>query len=312
MTNPARKNDFSSTLSLMEAESRRPRARQLTPEELAQDVLRGVVSRLFTANPTFSAGKLDSQDRVNAVSFTAPVMLVEGSRVVLSGKWVSDPKFGPQFKARSVEYDMSLDKHGLALWLRKNIALKGIGPARAMRIAETFGDDFDQVITETPERIHTECKVPMESVKLLQGLWVDYRDHYKLITWLAGFGLSIHEIEKIKEKYGNEAIGILQADPYLIIGEVERFQFKKVDQIALKIGIKKDHDGRITHGILWCVKDALNGEGSTYIELDELIDKANRILELDRLDSKEIIRQKIDELVTEGKLDAVGTEEAPC
>lgn len=268
------------------------------------EIIKGTISRLYIATPNFSAGVIDSQNRESGpFKFTAPVQLVAGTRVVMPGKWVQDKKYGTQFKADSVEYDMTLDAHGLALWLAKNPALKGIGRAKAEKIGMHFGENFDDVITNRPEEIQELAKLSDESMDLLKALWIDYRDYHKLITWLAGFGLSIHEIEQIKNKYGEAAIGILQADPYAIIGEIERFQFKRVDAIALKTGVPKNHESRIEHGILWCVKDALN-EGSTIIEYDQLVILANKLLELDQLNSKDMIKATIAKLVNDGKLRA--------
>lgn len=277
------------------SEKRKKTSKKSTPD-LMGDTIKGTISRLHCAYESFSAGKLESQDRVNEVSFTAPVQLVQGTRVILHGRWVQDPKFGAQFKAEQVEYDLSIDNKGLALWLEKNKQLVGIGRSKALRIAETFGDNFDEVITNTPKKIQALVGLSDEQMEILRMTWDDYRDYHKLITWLAGFGLSIHEIEEIKNKYGNEAMGILQADPYLIVGEIPRFGFKTVDKIALKMGIPKHHESRLKHGILCCVRDWLD-EGSTYIELLELVRRANTVLELDVLNSRQIIRSKIEELV---------------
>jgi len=269
--------------------------------DIMADTIRGTVERLHCAYPTFSAGKLESQDRVQLVSFSAPVMLVQGARVIMTGRWTKDPKYGTQFQAATCEYDQTLDTEGLAVWLDKNTMIKGIGRSKARKIADAFGTSFDDVIMKEPEKIQALVNITDDQLALLVSTWKDHRNHTKLITWLAKFGLSINEIDKLIEEYGESTLGVLQSDPYQIIGKVPRVQFKKADEIALKMGIKKDHEGRITQGILWCVRDVLN-DGSTYIEISELIRKANGLLGLDRLDSKQKIEEKIGLLIGDGFL----------
>jgi exodeoxyribonuclease V alpha subunit len=275
------------------------RVSSLASLESGPETLRGTITRLFTANPSFSAGKLDSQDRATPVSFTAPVMLVEGARINITGTWHQDPKYGMQFKGKSVEYDMNMDVHGLARWLEKSTVLKGIGNARAQRIAKTYGEKFDEVITSEggPERVAEETKINLETILTLRNFWIDHQEDYKLNTWLASLGLSMNEIEKIREKYGHNAFGVLQANPYLLMDEIEGFGFKKTDAIARKTGIPKNSDSRIRHGILAAIKESLDTVGSTYLEFSELIITAHRLLELDSLDAKDIIEQAVRQLI---------------
>ena len=272
---------------------------------IAPETLKGTIVRLFTANPSFSAGKLDSQDRVSPISFTAPVMLVEGARISIIGTWHQDPKYGMQFKGKSIEYDMNMDVAGLAQWLAKSPVLKGIGNARARRIAEMYGEDFDAIIMDEdgPERISEETKIKLETVLTLRNFWVDHQEHHKLITWLAGFGLSINEIEKIREKYGDSAFAVLQRDPYILMDEIDGFGFKKTDAIAQKIGVPKDSDSRIRHGILAAIKESLDTVGSTYLEFSELVITAHRLLELDDLDARDTIERAVRQLIDNGDLE---------
>src|SRR5574340_188070 len=117
--------------------------------------LKGRVDSIFRSLPTFTAGKLrfanGSNDSGQAVyrliNFVAFQELRVGDNVILHGKRVTHPKYGMQFKADVVEHDIHLDADGLALWLQKNAAAKGIGPAKARLIADVFGESFDEVVT---------------------------------------------------------------------------------------------------------------------------------------------------------------------
>ena len=265
-------------------------------KQITKNHLRGTVDHLFFSSPTFSAGRLklskdqSSIDLYKPVSFTAPVQLSVGETVTLHGSWKTHDTYGEQFIAKQVEHDLNLDADGLALWLEKNKDIKGIGTSKARLIANTFGEDFDRVIMNEPQRVADLAHLNPNQIETLQTVWKEYRANRELITWLAAFGLSKYEIDVLLEKYGSNTYSVLRSDPYLIVGALPRFAFKKADKIALRMGVPKDFPSRIKHGLLWVVRDTQN-DGHTYLLWDQLIDKANVLLELDGLNSRNVIAE---------------------
>jgi exodeoxyribonuclease V alpha subunit len=282
-----------------------------SPKTLANVSISGIVDRLYKSTDTWSAGKLKRTDEaVNGclekdklVSFTAPIALKEHDSIVLHGAWGYHNKYGSQFVAKDVGYNLQMDSDGLALWLQKNVNIKGIGPAKAKIIADTFGERFDEVITNRPDDVMRAAKLTVDDTNNLRDIWIKQKNHKNLVTMLAGLGLSIHEIGLLIAKYGERSGIILQSNPYLIIGEIKRFAFKKVDAMARKAGIPKDHPERIRQGILWCVDDDLD-RGNTWISRDDLVNKANRLLELDSIESTKIIGDAVQALVLTNRLES--------
>lgn len=292
--------------------------------------IKGMVEIVHFASPTFTAGKLRRTDSASGgvdngngttktgkntsmslTSFTAPQELKINSQVTLHGQWEEHKLYGAQFKADTVEYDLSLDATGLCLWLQKNREIRGIGPSKAKIIADTFGESFDGVIRNEPERVAQAAKLSSDTVANLQAVWIANQDEIVLITYLAAFGLSIHEIDTLRAKYGHNTVGMLRTDPYLIIGEIPRFAFKKVDKIALRTGIEKTNVSRIDHGILWCLTDNEQSGGHTYIKYTDLLKRANGLLELDSLDSHILIAERCKELQKTDRIQIIKTAGAP-
>ena len=93
----------------------------------------GTVDRVFFTSAKFSAGALvrDDGDRVR---FRGPFCVSEGELVTLTGQWKSDPKYGPQFDAKSVSYDLPETPEGLVQYLAKHPAFTGIGETTARKI----------------------------------------------------------------------------------------------------------------------------------------------------------------------------------
>ena len=263
-------------------------------------ILRGRVETVFYASPQFSAGRLRTHDGDNA-SFAGTLMVREHDQVVLHGSWERHPKFGRQFKVSSFAFDQHLDPEGLAHYLAHHPKIKGIGPVKATRIATTFGQSFDRILDEEPERVAEVANVPLATIYDLRDEWLRTRMLNSSLTWLASFGLTFHQMTTLIDKFGNAIITVLKTDPYLLIREMADFGFKRVDLVARKMGIPKEHPSRIRAGVVHCVTERLN-QGDCWVDYENLVELANALLVMDVPDSRERIEQALDALIEESEL----------
>lgn len=269
--------------------------------------LKGRVEAVYYSCPTFSAGRLRTSTG-DRVSFAGSIFAQEEDMLILSGKWVKHPKYGRQFEAESMEYDQDLDVDGLANYIAKHPDIKGIGPSKARVIAERFGHDFDRYLSEEAETIVGTAHVPLDVVELLRDKWHETRSVNQAMTALAAFDLSHLQVTSLVKKFGNAAVGLLRSDPYSIVRLVPGFGFKRIDKIARdKMGTAKDTPGRIRAGVTYCVEEALD-QGDCWIEYEELLDRANALLVMDCLDSRERIERALDELINEKQLTCYGMD----
>ena len=263
-------------------------------------ILRGNIEKVFYAGPKFSAGRLRDADG-RSRSFAGNLFAVEGQHVALAGHWETHPDYGQQFKVDHVEVEMPGDPEGLARYIANHPEVKGIGPTRAAKIAHAFGEDFEDALLHSPERIAEVAKVPVSVIENLRAVWMTSRRFNAVMTWLSAFGLTHHQAGTLIEKLGNNAQAVLEDNPYHILREIKGLGFKKVDQIARKMGTPKEHQPRIRAGILHCVHDAVS-QGDCWVECEDLIDRANTLLIMDCLDSRERIEKELDALIREGQL----------
>jgi exodeoxyribonuclease V alpha subunit len=261
--------------------------------------VRGHVGRLFIASPEFTAGFLEL-DRGASIRFAGEFMVQTGDAVVLHGTW-KQTKWGRQFEAASFEFDLPVDAAGLANYLALNPQIKGIGPAKARIIAERFGSDLDSALTDRPGEVAAAAHVPLPVIETLRDEWLRTRAFNVANTWLAAFELTHHQVTTLVKKYGNGVVAVFKADPYRLIREVEGYAFKRVDQIARKMGTPKDHASRVRGGLLHTVAEALDA-GHTWTEYEDLVEQANTLLVMDTLDSREIIRASLDALIDDKTL----------
>jgi exodeoxyribonuclease V alpha subunit len=262
--------------------------------------IRGVVDTVFYSGPTFSAGRLLCADG-SVVKFAGKVFVRENDAVRLEGRWVDHPKYGRQFEAEFMGHDLEMDPEGLATFLANHPDVKGIGPVKARLIADEFGRGFDAAIRTRPEAVASVAKVPVETVLELQRVWVANGDFNTAMAHLSAFGLTYHQVTTLVGKFGSQVVPMLESDPYMLMREISGFGFKRVDKIARKMGTPKDLPSRIRAGIHYSVLAALD-DGDCWVEYEDLLDRANTLLVMDTLDSREVIEGHLEAMIAEGVL----------
>jgi exodeoxyribonuclease V alpha subunit len=266
----------------------------------ARSSLRGIVETVFYSGPTFSAGRLRTAEGA-LVNFAGKVFVKPNDPVRLEGQWTQHPKYGRQFAVEALGYDLEMDPDGLANFLANHPDVKGIGPAKARLIADHFGVGFDAAIRTRPEAVAAVAKAPLESILALQKIWIANSDFNAAMTYLSRFGLTHHQVTALVERFGSQVVPILERDPYVLMREIAGFGFKRVDKIARKMGTPKDLPSRIRAGIHYCLLAALD-DGDCWVEYEDLLDRANTLLVMDTLDSREVIEGHLEAMITEGHL----------
>jgi exodeoxyribonuclease V alpha subunit len=267
---------------------------------LERTSIRGVVETVFYSGPTFSAGRLRTADG-EFVKFAGKVFVKISEPVKLDGHWVNHPKYGRQFEAEFMGHDLELDPDGLAHFLANHPDVKGIGPVKARLVADEFGAAFDGAIRSRPEAVAAVAKVPVEIVLDLQRIWIANGDFNTAMAYLAAFGLTHYQVTTLVGKFGSQVVPILERDPYVLVREIPGFGFKRVDKIARKMGTPKDLPSRIRAGLHYCVLAALD-DGDCWVEYEDLLDRANTLLVMDTMDSRDVIEGHLEALIAEGVL----------
>ena len=265
-----------------------------------RESVRGVVEAVFYSGPAFSAGCLVTPAG-DEVKFAGKVVVREHDAVRLEGRWVVHPKYGRQFEAELLGHDLELDPDGLAHFLANHPDIKGIGPAKARLIADRFGGDFDAAIRNEPESVAAAAKVSLETILDLRRIWIANHDFNHAMAHLAAYGLTHHQVTALVAKFGSQVVAILERDPYVLMREIPGFGFKRVDKIARKMGTPKDLPSRIRAGLHYSVLAALD-DGDCWVEYEDLLDRANTLLVMDTLDSREVIERHLEALIAEGVL----------
>ena len=155
----------------------------------------------------------------------------EGLDVELTGDW-KPTKYGMQYSVSNFSVTMPTTKEGIRTYLSSSL-IKGIGPAMAARIVETFGEDTLNVFNDSPEKL---LQVKGITQKRLDDILEGYQKSSsirELMMYLSPFGVTPAKVSKIQEKFGPAAVMIVKEEPFRLC-EVHGFGFLTVDQIAVK------------------------------------------------------------------------------
>lgn len=270
------------------------------------ETIRGTVDRVYCASPKFSAGVLRA-DAGQMVRFRGPFLANVGELVALIGCWKEDAKYGRQFAVESLGYDLPDNPEGLIQYLAKHPAFVGIGEATARKIVThaASAEHLDRLIRQDVAELHRRLRIPRATLDSLREAWIANSAENEVRSYLAGFGLTHHQMETLISTLGSGVVSALRADPYQIIAFVKGYGFKKVDRIARAMGTPKDHPGRIEAGLRHAVDEEISA-GHTWIAGADLLDKAGELLLLDSLDSRDIIQAAGQRLLRDGALVASG------
>jgi exodeoxyribonuclease V alpha subunit len=273
-----------------------------------QTEISGTITRVYHAGSTWSSGRLRDDQHGQEFSFSGNLFAQVNQRVTLQGVFDQHPKFGRQFKVSGVAPLQTMDAQGIAAYLEKCPEIKHIGPVKARRLAHNFAADWDTALDTRTSEMAAVAGVQESVIMAIRHHWRTEQHTIATRSWLAGLGLTFHQIEKLIEALGNGAKAIIQVDPYVLLGHVPDFGFSRLDHVARQTGASKTLPSRIRAGIIHTVREALD-QGHTCTMSRELIHEANLLLAMDELDSKATIERELYELVTRGALVSYTPEE---
>lgn len=253
------------------------------------------VQKIYYSKNGFSAGILQPAGKFDQMRFRAFAELQEGDAIIVNGFYIHDNKYGKTFHVDNFSYNKELKKDGLIEYLSKCKEIAGVGPAKAKKFVDSL-DNLEDIFNLSAEELATKTKTKVELCEVIQNELKSKRLHTEILDRLKGFEISFNSVNKLIKVYGNNTLHILTTDPYVIIGNVPGFAFKKVDEIALKLGINPESPKRIQECIKFVVNENVN-KGHSYVDKKSLIKECNKILHIDNIESKTLITDNLTTLL---------------
>lgn len=171
-----------------------------------------------------------------------------GDTLKLIGKYVTHKDYGEQFKIDSFEKLMPQTLEALEQYLA-NGTIRGIGPATAKKIVNTFGEETIHVFQYEPEKLANIKGINKEKALTMAEDFNENWELWQIVGYLERFGIGPQNAKKIYEALGTNAISQIEENPYILVDLARGVDFKQIDKMAMDIGIGYDNEKRIESGI---------------------------------------------------------------
>ncbi len=212
-------------------------------------------------------------------NLAAPLL---GEEIDVTGDWVEHPRFGRQFKAVSFRRITPSSLAGIERFLGSG-AIRGIGPSLAERIVKQFGKQSLEILEHHPERLAEVSGIGAKRAEMIGASYAEQAELREIILFLEMHGVSGAYAPKLYSHYGAQAIRILEHNPYRLAEEVEGIGFRKADQIAMALGLEKNHPDRLAAGIHFALLQ-ISQAGHCCVPEEALVAETAKLLSVERLE----------------------------
>ncbi len=215
---------------------------------------------------SYTIAVLDTADKEEITVVGYLPFIDIGDSLKLFGKYVEHPDYGTQFKIDTFEKVMPKTLGALEKYLAGGI-IKGIGPATAKRIVDTFGDETISIFKYEPSRLAQIKGISETRAVEIAEEFNEKWEMWQIVGFLERFGIGASNSQKVYKKLGVNAIEEIEKNPYVLLDITYGVDFKQIDKMAMDLGIASDNDKRIESAI----KYSLANNGNTCVIKENLI-----------------------------------------
>ncbi|WHX27597.1 ATP-dependent RecD-like DNA helicase [Virgibacillus halodenitrificans] len=221
--------------------------------------------------------------------------LQEQTAYLFYGLFENHPKFGLQYRVTSYKTYIPDTTEGLIAYLSSDL-FYGIGKKTAGKIVQHLGENAvskilndRNVLTGVPGLNKDTAESLAQSLQENQGF-----EH--IVVYLAKYNIGLKMAQKIYQEYKEDAITILEEDPYQYVFDIEGFGFQTADQIAGQRGLSPTHPNRIGAGCIYTLQKSVQ-DGHVFLPLSVCVERVFDLLSAHSL-SSDIITERLKELNT--------------
>ncbi len=208
-------------------------------------------------------------------------VLSDGEDLILEGNFEINPRYGEQFKVDSIKFNTPTSISSILKFLASGL-IKGVGEKTAETIVDKFGAKSLEVIEHTPYRLTEIRGIGNKRAKQIAESFQANSIIRKAVIFLQEHSIPMGLIIKICNKYGEETISSVQANPYQLVTDIDGVGFLTADKIAQSLGISHNSSFRIEAGLAHILKEASYRDGHTCLPEKELVKRAEELIKVDK------------------------------
>ncbi len=219
-----------------------------------------------------------------------------GETIIVSGCWANHSTHGRQFKAEFAQRMLPSSAQAIYEFLAGG-SVKGIGPATASLIVSKFGDKTLDVLENQPELLAEIKGIGPSKAKQISKSFRQQAGVRRLMEFVCSFGLRPILAMRMYRFYGEEALRILQDNPYILAASHVGGSFAEADKMALEMGLDAYSKNRIEAAVIFELVHN-SGNGHCFIPKEKLKMATATLIGTEPED----IETGIDTLIGDGRL----------
>lgn len=216
----------------------------------------------------------------------------QGETMLLSGTWTTHNVHGRQFKAEFAQRLMPTDAPAVYEYLAGG-SVRGVGPATASLIVKRFGAKSLDVIENEPEKLAEIKGISLIKAKQISASFRQQVGMRRLMEYICSFGLRPLLAMRLYKYYGDEALSLLQANPYILASEHIGGSFSEADHLAIASGMDEHSRSRINAAVIFELNHNA-GNGHVFIPRGKLADATGQLIGVSAEEADESIAQLAD------------------
>jgi exodeoxyribonuclease V alpha subunit len=243
------------------------------------DVLIGQIERILFEDEGFFIAVLKSGEKISGTYYESPIQSIKGSAITLKGFWDEHKKYGKTFKFEHLK----VNQNELFFFLNKIV--KGFTKKLSAELIEKFGQEgLVDILDNDIEKLLEFKGIKEKRLKKIQSSWKQFRSMRRLGEFLSPFDVSPALLTTIATamKDVEEPCTKIKENPY-VLTSINSIGFKRADELALKMGIEKENEGRISSAMDYVLLNYCESQGNSCIAkeilfggLDELLGFTNK------------------------------------
>ena len=263
----------------------------------------GVVEGVVYRNDENGYSVLNLSGGTTAIGFFP--YIVAGNEIDLVGDWVSNAKYGKQFKVAEHEIKPPSNIEQIRQFIGSGL-ISGIGEKTAKLIVDTFGVDTLAIMEHRPDELSCVRGISPKKAEAIGERYGEVKQMQKSVGFLQRFDISLNLAIKIFNHYKDKTIETVQQNPYKLIEAVDGVGFVTADKMAKDLGIAYSGKFRVRAGAVYCLKTAVESDGHTCLPIDNLFALTMRLLRITKEKLEPIFNGVIEDLCVDKYLTRAG------
>ncbi|CAI6146361.1 MAG: ATP-dependent RecD-like DNA helicase [uncultured Sulfurimonas sp.] len=234
----------------------------------------GQIDRILFESEGFFIAALKSGEKVSGTYYESDIESIKGSAITLSGFWEEHKKYGKTFKFETLK----VNQNELFFFLNKII--KGFTKKLTAELIEKFGQEgLVDILDNDIERLLEFKGIKEKRLKKIQASWKQFHSMRRLGEFLSPFDVSPALLTTIATamKDVDEPCTKIQNNPY-ILTHINSIGFKRADELALKMGIDREDEGRISSAMDYVLLNYCEAQGNSCIAKEVLFSGLDELL----------------------------------